>query len=176
MYFSSVSGSTTLTNAIAIGYQSTVTGDNQCQLGNSSVTTYVYGSVQNRSDERDKANITDLDYDYKTFISRLKPRNFQWDMREDYLPEPQYDEDGKPIEPENPVEMDKIVHDGTHIRSRRHNGFIAQEVKQIMDEMDFDFAGYQDHSVAGGMDVLSLGYEEFIAPMVACNPGSHERE
>jgi len=29
-----------------------------------------------------------------------------------------------------------------------------------------DFGGFQDHSINGGKDVLSLGYEEFIAPMV----------
>ena len=35
-----------------------------------------------------------------------------------------------------------------------------------MDELGIDFAGYQDHSVNGGKDVLSLGYTEFIAPMI----------
>ena len=32
--------------------------------------------------------------------------------------------------------------------------------------MGIDFSGYQDHSVNGGMDVLTLGYESFIAPMI----------
>ena len=35
-----------------------------------------------------------------------------------------------------------------------------------MDEMGIDFGGYQDHSINGGRDVLSLGYEELIAPMI----------
>ena len=35
-----------------------------------------------------------------------------------------------------------------------------------MDEMGIDFAGYQDHKINGGDDVLSLGYTEFIAPIV----------
>ena len=29
-----------------------------------------------------------------------------------------------------------------------------------------DFGGYQDHSINGGRDVLSLGYEEFISVIV----------
>ena len=168
MYWLDNAVETVIENSTAIGYNSKVTGNNQVQLGNSSTTTYVYGTVQSRSDERDKANITDLDYDYIRFIDALRPRNFQWDMREDYLPDPEdveKDENGNII---NPVPtLDQIVHDGSHTRTRRHNGFIAQEVKQIMDDMGFDFGGYQDHSVNGGNDVLSLGYEEFIAPMVA---------
>lgn len=161
-------------NDCAIGWNAAVTGNNQVQLGNSDTTTYVYGSVQNRSDRRDKANITDLEYDYVKFIDSLRPRNFQWDMREDYLPEPdigtfdpEHPDEAQPVSDETPLSLDQIIPDGTHMRSRRHNGFIAQEVKEVADELGFDFAGYQDHSVNGGRDVLSLGYEEFIAPMVA---------
>lgn len=57
--------------------------------------------------------------------------------------------------------------DGSKKGKRFHNGFIAQEVKQVMDEMGFDFAGFQDHSFNGGCDVYTLGYEQFIAPMVS---------
>ncbi len=35
-----------------------------------------------------------------------------------------------------------------------------------MDAMGVDFGGYQDHSVKGGDDVLSIGYEEMIAPLI----------
>jgi hypothetical protein len=43
---------------------------------------------------------------------------------------------------------------------------IAQEVKSVMDNKGIDFGGYQDHSVKGGEDVLSLGYSELIAPLI----------
>lgn len=168
MYWLDNNYTTLIENSTAVGYKAVVTGSNQIQLGSSGTTTYVYGTVQSRSDERDKTNITDLDYNYIKFIDALKPRNFQWDMREDYMPDAsdvKTDEDGTILNPA--PSLDQIVHDGTHTRKRRHNGFIAQEVKQIMDDMNFDFGGYQDHSVNGGQDVLSLGYEEFIAPMVA---------
>lgn len=134
----------TLTNSSAIGSKSSVSGSNQVQLGDSNTTTYCYGAIQNRSDRRDKADIekTELGLD---FILKLVARKWRWNYRDDYK--------GK----EN---------DGSKKRNRYHQGFIAQEVKGVMDELGVDFGGYQDHSINGGCDVLSLGYEEFIAPIV----------
>lgn len=63
-------------------------------------------------------------------------------------------------------DISKIEHDGTHKRNRKHHGFIAQEVKALADAMGIDFGGFQDHLLNGGKDVKSLGYEEFIAPLV----------
>lgn len=134
---------TTENNTSCLGNDSQVTGSNQVQLGNSSTTTYAYGSVQDRSDRRDKADVEDLDLGLK-FIEKLRPVSFKWDYREDY-------------------NGDK---DGTKKRNRKHHGLIAQEVKEVMDSLDTDFGGYQDHSVKGGKDVLSLGYQEFIAPLI----------
>ena len=47
-------------------------------------TTYVYGTVQNRSDSRDKADVRDtvLGLD---FINKLRPVDFKWDLREQYI-------------------------------------------------------------------------------------------
>jgi len=56
--------------------------------------------------------------------------------------------------------------DGTHKRGRYHHGFIAQEIAEVIEESGVDFGGYQDHKVAGGEDVLSLGYDELIGPLV----------
>jgi hypothetical protein len=39
-------------------------------------------------------------------------------------------------------------------------------VKAVLDAKGIDFGGFQDHSVKGGDDVLSIGYEELIAPML----------
>lgn len=127
----------TQTNTTCVGYASRVSGDNQVQLGDSTTTTYVYGTVQTRSDERDKADIqaTELGLD---FINQLRPVDYRWDMRDDY--------DG-----ETP--------DGSKKRTRLHHGFIAQEIPE-------GFGGVQDHTINGGSDVLTLGYDEFIAPLV----------
>ena len=64
------------------------------------------------------------------------------------------------------VKLDNITHDGTHTRTRYHHGLIAQEVQDVIEASGVDFGGFQDHSVNGGGDVLSLGYTELIAPMI----------
>jgi hypothetical protein len=64
------------------------------------------------------------------------------------------------------IEVIKHAKDGSKKRNRFHNGVIAQDVKKIMGEMNVDFAGYQDHNLLGGGDVLSIGYEEFISPII----------
>jgi hypothetical protein len=35
-----------------------------------------------------------------------------------------------------------------------------------MDAQGVDFGGFQNHSLKGGDDVLSIGYVELIAPMI----------
>lgn len=132
-------------NITGLGQNSSVSGSNQVQLGNSSATPYSFQALQVRSDRRDKTNINKTKLGLE-FIKKLKPSEFQLDIREDY-------------------EENGIDKDGSLKRERFHQGFIAQEVKQVADEMSVDFAGVQHHEVNGGKDVYSLGYEEFIAPM-----------
>lgn len=144
-----------------MGYGTQVTGSNQVQIGNSSTTTYVYGTVQNRSDARDKIDIrsTSLGLD---FINKLTPREFRMNYREDYEVVKEITlEDGSVTS-----EIEILPNDGSKARSRFHQGLVAQEVKQVMDELKVDFGGYQDHSVAGGKEVLSIGYDELIAPLI----------
>ncbi len=182
-YRAGYSSISTYSNSTCVGSLSEVTGSNQVQLGDSSTTTYAYGAVQNRSDARDKADIQDTHLGLN-FIMALRPRDFKWDMREDYKSAP-------PIQPALPdysseAEYDaamaawrvahaawdeankigNLTHDGTHKRSRFHHGLVAQEVKAAMDSMGVDFGGYQDHSIKGGDAVLSIGYEEMIAPLI----------
>lgn len=157
---------TTETNCSAIGYNAQITASNQVQLGNSSTTAYAYGAVQDRSDMRDKTDIEDCNLGLN-FILKLRPVDFKWDMRDDYrnsMPE-DLSEDKK-LKWIEDNKLTNINHDGTHKRNRKHHGFIAQEVKSIIDETGTDFGGYQDHLINGGDDVKSLGYNEFIAPLV----------
>ena len=139
-------------NSTLLGYRTSVTGSNQVQLGNSSTTTYAYGAVQNRSDQRDKTDILPTELGLN-FINALNPVSFKWDYREDYR------EDKDQV-------FASITKDGSLKRTRNHQGLIAQEVKGVMDALGVDFGGYQDHSLVGGTDVKSLGYEEFIAPLI----------
>lgn len=161
------------TNCAALGYQADVTANDQVQLGNSSTTTYVYGTVQNRSDLRDKADVRDTQLGL-TFIKALRPVDYKWDMREDYKPakpnRKSYETDEAYKEAmtawQQAANISNITHNGTHKRTRYHHGLVAQEVKQVLDAQGIDFGGYQDHSVNGGDDVLSIGYDELIAPLI----------
>ena len=170
-------------NITGVGSSTAVTGSNQVQLGDASTTTYAYGSIQNRSDARDKTDIRDTQLGLD-FIMALRPRDFKWDMREDYrVPapkEPDRNDYATDAEYEAAMAVWKpqfaawqeanklanITHDGAHTRNRYHQGLIAQEVKQTMDAMGVDFGGYQDHTIKGGDAVLTIGYEELVAPLI----------
>ena len=234
--YGALNNNSSYSNSTGIGAESSVTGSNQVQLGNSSTTTYAYGAVQDRSDRRDKADITDTDLGLE-FINKVRPVKFKWDFREDYkdtikeeieetiekeihkyeiktktekyiednqikTKEVEYkeylyetvekeiqfidtDEEGNDfintrIETEEvPVmetitetvkkTIDKVVKtekDGSKKRSRFHYGVIAQELQEVSNELGIDFGGLQDHSLNGGEDVMSVGYEEFISPLI----------
>ncbi|RAV23092.1 tail fiber domain-containing protein [Paenibacillus contaminans] len=148
-----VGTSTSYTNITCLGAGSSVTAGDQLQLGNSSVTAYAYGAVQNRSDARDKADIKDSPLGLD-FITKLRPRQYRWDYREDYRT---LKEDGS---------FESSPKDGSKKRSRLHDGLIAQEVKETLDELNIDWGGFQDHQIKGGQDVLSIGYTELIGPLI----------
>ncbi|MEM7695000.1 MAG: DUF2793 domain-containing protein [Pseudomonadota bacterium] len=134
-----------VSNVSALGNGATVTGSNQVQLGNSATTVFAYGAVQNRSDARDKVDVREtlLGLD---FVNALRPVDFRWNYREDYS-------GGEPD-------------DLGKVRGRFHHGFLAQDVAALIEDTGLDFGGYQDHQIAGGSDVKSLGYSEMIAPLV----------
>jgi hypothetical protein len=190
---SSLTNGTNFTNTTGLGLEAQVTASNQVQLGNSLATTYAYGAVQNRSDIRDKSDIRDTALGL-AFINALRPVDFKWDMREDYrstppsvvkspieLREDASDEEKAKYEQDSlaylaykaqheawieSVKLSNLSHDGSKKRTRLHHGLIAQEVKAVLDSSGVDFGGFQDHSIKGGDDVLSIGYSELIAPMI----------
>lgn len=168
----------TYTNSTVLGYQATVTSNNQVQLGNSSTTTYAYGSVQDRSDVRDKADIQDCTLGLD-FINALRPVKYKWDYREDYardlfplLNRDDYETDEAYQSALEQQQNDRCaffqnpVKDGSKTRNREHHGLIAQEFKQVLDNLGVDHAAYQDHSVNGGLDVKSIGYAELIPNLI----------
>jgi len=138
-------------NCTLLGQGTTTTGDNQIQLGNSATTTYAYGAVQNRSDKRDKLDICDLTDAHIAFFMDVEWKQFRFDYREAYV---DIDEETG----------ERIVHpqDGSRAGSRFHIGAIAQQVQEAMQAHGVDFAGLQHHSVNGGEDLYSIGYQEFI--------------
>ncbi len=139
-------------NCSGLGNDCRVSASNQVQLGDSATTTYAYGAIQNRSDARDKTDVEDSDLGLN-FILSLNPVSYRMNYRDNYYRK----------------ENDKLVpveNDGSKSGSRRHYGLIAQEVKATLDLIGKDFGGYQDHSVNGGCDVKTLGYDEFISPLI----------
>jgi hypothetical protein len=159
-------------NSTALGYNAQVAGSNEVQLGNEATTPYAYQALSLRSDARDKTEVRDtvLGLD---FINELRPVDYKWDMREDYRTEMPIkgelsEEDYQILIDEwlESVKLNNITHDGTHTRARYHHGLIAQEVQDVINASGVDFGGFQDHSVNGGNDVLSIGYTELIAPMI----------
>ncbi len=186
-----ISSNISYNNITGLGYSAQVTGNNQVQLGDNATTTYVYGTVQNRSDLRDKADVRDTELGL-AFIEALRPVDYKWDLRDAYRPAtPVPHQLERPLDTEDPhylqdlaayeaaeslyrtqlaewlvaVKPENLVHDGSHKGRRYHHGFIAQEVKEVLLQLDIDFGGYQDHKVNGGEDVLSIGYDEMIAPL-----------
>ena len=145
-----------------LGSNANCTGNAQVQLGSTISNTYSYANIQNISDARDKANIRDTILGLE-FISQLRPVDYRWNYREDYVvPTGEYEiVNGIKV----PVTT-TLENDGSKARNRYHHGFIAQEVKQTMDVMGIDFGGYQDHTIKGGQDKLSISYTELIAPMI----------
>lgn len=151
-----VDGTPTLTtaNSAAIGANSKISGVNQMQLGNETQGVYTTQPIQVRSDRRDKADIEDTRLGLD-FIEKLRPVDYRWDMRADYF---EYDEEGAIVSVGE--------RDGSKKRRRIHHGLIAQEVQSVIEETGVDFGGFQDHKVNGGSDVMTVGYEELIAPLI----------
>ena len=164
-------------NGTGVGYNSQITASNQVQLGNSATTTYAYGAVQNRSDSRDKSDIRDTQFGLD-FVKSLRPVDFKWDMREDYRPVMPTAISQNATEDEKiayKIAMDKwnedsklsnLNHNGSKKLNRYHHGLIAQELEAVLKSKGIDFGGFQDHSINGGDEVLSIGYEELIAPLI----------
>lgn len=145
-------GSQTYTNTTCIGYDSQVTGNNQVQLGDANTTVYVYGTVQNRSDGRDKKEIRDTELGLD-FILSLRPVDYKYDYRELYG---SLNNDSTFEYPNN---------DGSKISARMNHGFIAQEVEEVVRKKGVSFGGVNNVANQGGKDVYYLGYSEFVAPL-----------
>lgn len=135
-------------NCTGVGAAASVTGSNQVQLGNSTAVPHAFAPLQIRSDARDKADIRDtvLGLD---FVRALRPVDFRWNLRDDY----------READP-------AAIQRQSMKRTRFHHGLLAQEVRAVIRSTGTDFGGFHDHAHNKGQDVLSLGYEELIAPLI----------
>lgn len=136
----------TFNNCTGVGAATAVTGDNQLQLGRPETVPHAFAPLQIRSDARDKADVRDTRLGL-AFVNALRPVDFRWNVREDYEAQPE-------------------AQRGSLKRTRYHHGFLAQDIRSLIEEQGSDFGGFQDHAIKGGDDVLSLGYAEFTAPII----------
>jgi len=146
-------------NVTCVGYGANSYGNGQVILGNTGTNTYYHNSIGQYSDSRDKADIRDTIIGLE-FIKALRPVDYRWDYRVDYH---EYDDDHNIT---TTLEDAYARKDGSKKRVRFHHGLIAQEIKEVADAQGVDFAGYQDHKINGGYDILTVSYDELIAPLI----------
>ena len=151
-------------NVTGVGSNSRVSGANQTQLGDVNSNVYSQSAIQIRSDERDKADKRVIDGDTAVaFVRGLVPYLYKYDFRDDYFEEYEVqtgiDENSQPV---FTTKLRAIPRDGSKTRNRDHAGYLAQQVKELMDRLGIDFGMYQDHLVNGGCDVKTLAYEQTI--------------
>jgi len=114
-----------------------------------SVCNCVYVAWSNVSDCRDKSNIKTLSPQLGIqFIRKLIPVSFHSDNRDSYVLACSYEYGYK---------------DGNLASEKESYGFIAQDIKNILDDLNvkFDALGYDESK-----DAYRLTYEEFIPSIV----------
>jgi hypothetical protein len=130
-------------------------------LGSSSIRWGVAraGSFLTTSDVRTKNDIQDATLGLN-FIKKIRPVSFLINKGRVDASNAVKDEDGN-IDPETVVVVPG---------RRKHYGFIAQEVKEVLDELsntpDMDFAGWSLAEKDDPDSQQALAYDEFIAPLV----------
>lgn len=123
----------------AIGYNAITTVENGIQLGNSNNTTSLKCKVNLTvtSDERDKADIEDLDNNALDFINALRPITYVFNDRQKYIPER---EDFTEQDKENLAKYAFVNYDkeawkqGTKKGTRRRVGVSAQNLLEQLDK------------------------------------------
>ena len=181
-------------SALGLGSAAVLSGNDQVQIGGSGSTTYVYGTVQNRSDPRDKDNmeaisegflnyiINDLNIiQYKTkyrenspdFI-KVKTITKNEEVNEEYLDEKgnkQFRKVLKDVVHEVKTADWSVDNSKSPVGKRWHFGINAKEVYEDLNALGID-AGFiknpsRDPVNPNQCDVFSVGYDELIAPLIA---------
>ena len=142
---------TTANNTISVGHDASPGNNtNRTRWGNSSNNCHCINGVwTNISDCNDKTNIKPLSQTHGlNFIKRLTPISFQFDPRESYVRECGFKWGEK---------------DGTLVQEQKQYGFIAQEIKKILEDLnvDFDALGYDPE-----LNQYRLGYEGFYSIII----------
>ncbi len=141
--------SSSFLNSTALGYQSTITADNQVRIGNADVTSIGgYADWSNISDKRFKLNIIE-DVKGLEFILKLRPVSYDLDVNK--------------INSFLGIEQ-KDTNANTDKSKLRQTGFIAQEVEMAAKQTGFEFSGIDKPKNKN--DLYGLRYAQFVVPLV----------
>jgi hypothetical protein len=125
--------------------------DNAVTLGASgirwSAVWAANGTIQT-SDERSKTSIADTSFGL-TFINGLRPVCYKYKI-------------GKRVATPTEDGVEEVPLPGVRV----HHGFIAQDVKKLIDEHDNDFGGWLLTDLDDPDSEQALRYDQFIAPLV----------
>lgn len=139
----------------------------ESDIGVVSPSTYIWRNIRATngtivtSDRRAKTDILDADLGLN-FINLLRPVKY----KKYYEPNaPFLDEDGQPILNEDGSRM--VDTSKNYYGTRNHYGFIAQEVKEALDQVGVgsNFSGWALADISDPESQQSLSYDKFIAPM-----------
>lgn len=142
---------TTATCTIAVGQRSLPSNTNgHTVFGNSSTQYQVVGTNWTTvSDSRDKINIKNLNEKLGlSFIRNLQTVSFNSDNRQTYVRECGYEYG---------------IKDGTLASPKKVYGFVAQQIKQLVESLDTEFDALKYDSEK---DAYRLSYTDMIAPLV----------
>jgi hypothetical protein len=144
-----------ITNAnytIAIGYNSTTSNTTaHTAAGNSGMNIFLVEGVawSVLSDSRDKTNINQLDDNLGlNFIRNLRPVKFNFDFRQSYVDSCGFEFGTK---------------DGTLKQVKESYGFIAQEMENVLENLNLEFDGLKHTE---NKLKFRLTYDNLIAPIV----------
>lgn len=123
---------------------------------------YSNNTTISTSDVRLKTDVSDSPLGLD-FINALRPVNYKWIVGRQ---EVALDSEGNGIIIGETAEGKPIFQMNEIPGSRLHYGFIAQEVKQVLDNSNApDFAGWVQDDLSDPDSTQSLSYEQFIAPL-----------
>jgi hypothetical protein len=121
---------------------------------------YYIGSIVDQSDQRSKNSIETSDLGLN-FINMLRPVSYFKNIsKKQHL----LDENENPIRDENENMLYDIIPG-----KRKHYGLIAQEVRQVIDDLGktaLDFSGWGMHDPEDPDSEQTLSYIEFISPII----------
>ncbi len=150
------------TNATAIGYYTIVDASNKVRIGNTSVTS-IGGQVgwsvfsDGRYKRDIKENIPGL-----VFINNLRPVSYTVDVKSlnDYF------DKGRKFVSDSLHKIDRAYLDEAAATSGKviYSGFVAQEVEQIAQKLNYNFSGVDKPQTKDGL--YGLRYDNFVVPLV----------